>query len=74
MAATVLNVELDTAELEQIVTEFTSRVDQAMESSGDFADYVSQLEIGDVGGAAPGLDPRMSGELVSEIEDFLREH
>ena len=74
MAAKVLDIGLDTAELEQIVAEFGTRVDQAMESSGDFAEYVSELEIGEATGPVAGLDPRMSGELVNEIEDFLREH
>jgi proteasome assembly chaperone (PAC2) family protein len=72
-AAAVLDVALDTAELEQIVAEFGTRVERAMESSGDFAEYVSELEAGETSGSASGLDPRMSGELVNEIEDFLRE-
>jgi hypothetical protein len=49
-------------------------VDEAMASSGNFAEYVSQLEIVEGDGPVAGLDPRMSGELVTEIEDFLREY
>jgi len=74
MASNVLNIGLDTSELEQIVAEFSTKVDEAMASSGNFAEYVSQLEIDEGDGPVAGLDPRMSGELVTEIEDFLREY
>lgn len=70
-ATEVLDADLDTSELERIAEEFGTRVDEAMEASGDFAEYVAELETSEET-AAVSLDPTLTGELVNEIEDFLR--
>ncbi|MBT8212086.1 MAG: PAC2 family protein [Acidimicrobiia bacterium] len=70
-SASVLGLGVDTSELRQVTTEFSQRVDEAMETSGDFADYVERLE--QEGQPAMGMDASDSDSLVSEIEDFLRE-
>jgi proteasome assembly chaperone (PAC2) family protein len=67
----VLDMYLDTDELETVVDEFSRRVERAIESSTDLATYVENLELQD-GEEDPQLDIATSEELVSEIEDFLR--
>lgn len=67
----VLRVDIDTTELEVAAGEFEERVDQAMADNQDFVDYVKRLEE-----EAPemgSLDPTETGELITEIEDFLRD-
>ena len=72
-AATVLGFEVDTAELEKVVEEFIDRVDAAVRSSEEFTRYIARLENEDVNDPS-ALDPSLSNELVSEIEEFLRQH
>jgi hypothetical protein len=47
-------------------------------NSGEFAEYVSELEDDESpeaaeGSAAARIDPALTHELVDEIEDFLRD-
>jgi proteasome assembly chaperone (PAC2) family protein len=69
----VLDMGIDTAELETVADEFTRRVEQAIESSSDFASYVEDLEHQDEDrDTDPQLDAAATNDLVNEIEDFLR--
>lgn len=71
-AAAVMAVEVDTAELAKVAGEFEGRVNEAMARSQEFADYVRRLE--EQAGSATPVDPTVAGDqLVSEIEDFLRD-
>ena len=69
----VLDMRIDTDELETVVEEFSRRVERAIESSSDFASYVEDLESQD---AHSSVDDELGfasiDELVSEIENFLR--
>ena len=70
-ATGVAGVGVDTTELATVAGEFDARVDAALERSEEFADYVRQIE--EEGDERP-VDPMIAGDqLVSEIEDFLRE-
>ena len=70
-ATGVAGVGIDTTELATVAGEFDARVDAALERSEEFADYVRQIEEE---GAERPVDPMIAGDqLVSEIEDFLRE-
>ncbi|MCP3977061.1 MAG: PAC2 family protein [bacterium] len=63
-----LSVPLD--RLDALAHDFIEKVDKAIEASGDLRDYVAELEIN----ADPAsITPAASDELLSEIEDFLRE-
>jgi proteasome assembly chaperone (PAC2) family protein len=67
----ILSIGIDTDELQTVATEFSRRVEEAIESSDDLAMYVNELE--DRGGD-PDDQPASTttDELVTEIEDFLR--
>ncbi|MCJ7726451.1 MAG: PAC2 family protein [Acidimicrobiia bacterium] len=67
-AASVAGVAIDTTELAAAATEFHDRVDAALDSNDEFAEYVRRLEH-DEEPTDPGFG---GGVLVSEIEDFLR--
>ena len=70
-ATGVAGVGIDTTELATVAGEFDARVDAALERSEEFADYVRRIEEE---GAEGPVDPVIAGDqLVSEIEDFLRE-
>lgn len=71
-AADVMSIHIDTTELSKVADEFEGKVDEAMARSSEFADYVRRLEAdseatGRVDAAADGT------QLISEIEDFLRD-
>lgn len=70
-ARDVLRVDLDLTELEVATAEFEARVDEAMEDNEDFVGYVKRLEeeVPDM----TSLNPSDTGELITEIEDFLRD-
>jgi proteasome assembly chaperone (PAC2) family protein len=72
-AAEVLGIPLDAGELEKVVREYLDRVEAAVAASDEFSSYLAELEQDEEEETSPGLDPSMSGELVNEIEDFLRE-
>lgn len=69
-AQQVLDVDVDTTELEVATAEFQSRIDEAMADNSDFTGYVERLEQ-EHEGAVP-LDPSDSTELISEIEEYLK--
>ncbi len=66
---------VDTAELDEVVSEFEAKVDAAMEASDDLSDYVRKLE----GGAevevdeSLNADARSSARLIEDIEEYLRD-
>lgn len=70
-ARDVLRVDVDTTELEVAAREFEHRVDEAMVENADFVSYVKRLE--EDAPEMSSLDPRHTGELITEIEDFLRD-
>ena len=73
-AADVLGLAIDTSELDTVVDEFLSRVAAAVSASDEFKTYVSQLEKSEENVAPEdGVDPSVTTDLVSEIEEFLRE-
>ncbi len=70
-ATGVAGVVVDTTELSTVAGEFDARVDAALERSKEFSAYVRQIEEE---GAEGPVDPMEAGDqLVSEIEDFLRD-
>jgi proteasome assembly chaperone (PAC2) family protein len=70
-ARRILEVDLDLDELEQTATDFETRVDEAMADNEEFVGYVRRLE--EEGDAASVIDPTRSAQMITEIEDFLRE-
>lgn len=68
----VLDMNIDTDELETVADEFSRRVERAIESSSDFASYIEDLEQQNGDSVAEHLDDALTEELVTEIEDFLR--
>ncbi|MFQ5554091.1 MAG: PAC2 family protein [Acidimicrobiia bacterium] len=73
-AANVLDLAIDTSELDTVVDEFLARVAAAVSASDEFKTYVAQLEKSEEKATPPGpIDPSVTTELVSEIEAFLRE-
>jgi proteasome assembly chaperone (PAC2) family protein len=70
-ATGVAGVGIDTTELATVAGEFDARVDAALERSEEFAAYVRRIEKE---GTEGPVDPTVAGDqLVSEIEEFLRE-
>jgi proteasome assembly chaperone (PAC2) family protein len=70
-ARRILEVDLDLDEMEQMATDFETRVDEAMADNDEFVGYVRRLE--EEGDAASVIDPTRSAQMITEIEDFLRE-
>jgi proteasome assembly chaperone (PAC2) family protein len=68
VARRVLELDLDLTEMEQMATDFETRVDEAMAENDEFVEYVRRLE--DEG---TKIDPSRSAQMINEIEDFLRE-
>lgn len=68
----VLDMRIDTDELETVAEEFSRRVERAIEASSDLATYVENLTQRDESGSDDELDDTSTEELVTEIEDFLR--
>lgn len=72
-ASSVLDVPIDTAELEKVAAEFDERVEAAMNANEEFVEYVRRMEEEYSTEGGPTLDPGASDQMISEIEDFLRE-
>ncbi len=71
-AATAFGISIDTTELARVAEEFQSRVDEAMAENESFVAYVRRLEKESTGVPSGIIDPRESDQLISEIEQFLR--
>lgn len=73
IATKVLDISVDGTELATVAGDFESRVNAAMGASPDFSTYVTRLEeavdesLGDISRAD-------AAELISEVEDFLKEN
>lgn len=63
-----LHIPLD--RLNALASDFIDKVDAALDASGDLREYVSELEINS---SSSEITPAASDELLSEIENFLRE-
>jgi proteasome assembly chaperone (PAC2) family protein len=77
MADSMVDLHADLSELKLAVGEFNERVDDAVRASGDFTQYVEDLEEGEPETLIPVTDDLFANgptELVTEIEDFLRDH
>lgn len=73
-AGEVLEIGFDVTELETVVREYLERVAAAVAASDEFSTYVAELEEAEdeQEAAVRDLDPTNTGDLVNEIEDFLR--
>jgi proteasome assembly chaperone (PAC2) family protein len=69
--AEILGFELDTTSLRSTTDEFERQVAEAMEASGELAEYVADLES-DLDSGIDAVDPQAEADLVGEIESFLR--
>ena len=67
----ILGFDLDTTSLRSTTDEFERQVAEAMESSGELAEYVADLES-DLDSGIDAVDPQAGADLVGEIESFLR--
>jgi predicted ATP-grasp superfamily ATP-dependent carboligase len=70
-AASIIDLGVDTDELDAVVSEFESKVETAMEASDDFTDYVRKLEESEAGGNG-ALSLHNSDQLIEDIEEFLK--
>lgn len=73
-AAEVMGITLDLSELERVAAEFQGRVDAAMAENETFLTYVRRLEAEAAPPLPSRLDPKTGDRLISEIEQFLRDH
>jgi len=69
-AGRIAGFEGDDEELRSMEAEFVSRVDEAVSSSSDLADYIEELASQ---AAVDDMDPQRVPELVDEIEQFLKD-
>ena len=73
-AARILDIRVDATELAEVAGEFESRVDAAMAESDEFSGYVERLEAL-AKEATPDVNASdAAAELISEVEDFLKEN
>lgn len=70
--ARILDISVDATELAEVAGEFESRVDAAMAASDEFSSYVRRLESLQEG--SPDFNPSDAANLISEVEDFLKEN
>ena len=61
---------IDLEKLTRLASEFDRGVDEAMDDNADFVEYVRRLE--EEGDDTP-IDPTRSGQMIREIEDFLKD-
>jgi len=67
-AGDIVGFNGDSPELRDMETEFILQVDEAVAESEDLADYVREISEN-----GRQMDPGRTGELVDEIENFLRD-
>jgi hypothetical protein len=72
-ASRILAITVDATELAEVAGEFEARVDAAMSESEEFSSYVHRLESlsQDVEADLSRAD---AADLISEVEDFLKEN
>ena len=71
-AARILDITVDATELAQVAGEFEARVDAAMSASDEFTSYVRRLES--LQGGSTDFNPSDAADLISEVEDFLKDN
>lgn len=65
----LLELDVDPTRLATIEAEFSQRVDEAIASNGDLAEYIETISA-----EGPGeIDPSRSGLLLDEIEEYLKD-
>jgi len=72
----MIDLQTDLRDLKDAVGEFNQRVDDAVRASGDFSQYVENLEEEDPDVVVPFADEIDLDDpdvLVTEIENFLRD-
>ncbi|MEE9534374.1 MAG: PAC2 family protein [Acidimicrobiia bacterium] len=70
--AKVLDLSVDASELATVSGDFESRVNAAMSVSTEFTSYVTRLEEA-AEEPTTQISPSDAAELISEVEDFLKE-
>lgn len=70
-AQEILDIDVDTTELEVATKEFQTRIDEAMADNEEFTGYVERLEAEH--SDTIRIDPSESTELIAEIEDYLKD-
>jgi len=65
----LLELDVDPTKLAAIEAEFSSRVDEAIATNGDLAEYIETISAEGSG----EIDPSRSGLLLNEIEEFLKD-
>jgi proteasome assembly chaperone (PAC2) family protein len=65
----LLELDVDTRKLARVESEFSSRVDEAIASNGDLAEYIETIATE----GPDDIDPSRSGLLLNEIEDYLKD-
>ncbi|MEE8490688.1 MAG: PAC2 family protein [Acidimicrobiia bacterium] len=70
--AKVLDLSVDASELATVSGDFESRVNAAMRVSTEFTSYVTRLEEA-AEEPTTQISPSDAAELISEVEDFLKE-
>ncbi len=73
IATKVLDISVDGTELSTVTEDFVSRVNAAMGASSDFTSYVTRLEEA-VDDNAAEISRSNAAELISEVEEFLKEN
>lgn len=68
-AGKALELDLDLSLLNGLAVAFVDKVNDALETSGELREYVAELETS----GPEGIDPAAGEELLTEIEDFLRD-
>lgn len=72
--AEILDLSVDATELSKMAGDFESRVDLAMSSSGEFSSYIQRLEESLEDRDPSVMEAGDAEQLISEVEDFLREN
>lgn len=67
-AGEIVGFDGDSQELRDMETEFVLQVDEAVAESDDLAEYIREIADND-----RQMDPGRTGELVDEIENFLKD-
>jgi len=68
-AGEALELDLDLSRLDGLAVDFVDKVNDALETSSELREYVAELETS----GPEGIDPAAGEELLTEIEDFLRD-
>lgn len=70
----LLDLDVDTSEMELAVAGWERQVDEAIDAEGNLGEYVQRLEDAAAEGFASGADVPTGEDLAAEFERYLREH